>query len=283
MPARTATFTGLAYLVSWALFYPAGPLFPADWVPAIFVLFMAGPIVAAFATAALFDRGKIIRMLALTARPSWWWLVAWLLPPILAAVAALVTSLFPGVHWVTVAEGTIAIAAEQGVELTPEDLAALPPFWTMLLVGFSLGGAINTIAAIGEEAGWRGYLWSVLRPLGFWPASLSVGLIWGFWHAPLIAIGHNYGTGYAGYPWLGILTMILFTVGISPILGLLRDHTNSAWPAALFHGTMNAVAGLFLIIQTGASSLIAGLPGLAGIITLAVSAAIIAYLRRGET
>jgi hypothetical protein len=41
-------------------------------------------------------------------------------------------------------------------------------------------------------------------PLGKWKAYLIVGVIWGLWHAPLIAIGFN----YPGMPVLGILMMI---------------------------------------------------------------------------
>ena len=63
------------------------------------------------------------------------------------------------------------------------------------------GGLAHTLFAMGEEAGWRGYLWSVLRPLGFWRTAAIVGVAWGLWHAPIIAAGHNYGTGYPGWPW----------------------------------------------------------------------------------
>ena len=31
-----------------------------------------------------------------------------------------------------------------------------------------------------------------------------MGIVWGLWHAPIIAMGHNYGTDYLGAPWLGM-------------------------------------------------------------------------------
>ncbi|MDD2511308.1 MAG: hypothetical protein PHG94_09315 [Syntrophomonas sp.] len=36
-------------------------------------------------------------------------------------------------------------------------------------------------------------------------ALVVTGIIHALWHTPVILMGHNYGTSYAGYPWLGIL------------------------------------------------------------------------------
>ena len=57
----------------------------------------------------------------------------------------------------------------------------------------------------GEEFGWRGYLTPKLEKLMPAPAAIIVsGIIWGLWHAPIIACGHDFGRDYAGYPWVGI-------------------------------------------------------------------------------
>ncbi|MCR4897180.1 MAG: CPBP family intramembrane metalloprotease, partial [Lachnospiraceae bacterium] len=71
-------------------------------------------------------------------------------------------------------------------------------------------GVIGSFAAFGEEGGWRGYMMpKLLRLMGRTPALILGGVIWGLWHAPLTAIGHNFGTDYPGFPWLGILKMCI--------------------------------------------------------------------------
>ena len=62
---------------------------------------------------------------------------------------------------------------------------------------------INTLLALGEELGWRGLLLPELLPLGQRRAILLSGVIWGFWHAPVILQGHN----YPSQPVLGVFLM----------------------------------------------------------------------------
>ena len=57
-------------------------------------------------------------------------------------------------------------------------------------------------------------------------------------------MGHNYGTGYWGYPWLGILAMIVFCVVLGTIEGYISIKLQSAIPAAMIHSTVNAGAAL---------------------------------------
>ena len=59
--------------------------------------------------------------------------------------------------------------------------------------------------AFGEEWGWRGYMMPKLTELMGRPAAVIVGgIIWGLWHAPATISGHNFGTDYDFFPWLGI-------------------------------------------------------------------------------
>lgn len=57
-------------------------------------------------------------------------------------------------------------------------------------------------------------------------------------------MGYNYGVGYWRYPWLGIVAMCPFCIGIGCFLSYLTMKTGSIWPAALGHGAVNAAAGL---------------------------------------
>jgi membrane protease YdiL (CAAX protease family) len=109
-----------------------------------------------------------------------------------------------------------------------------------VLLAFTLAPFINVLFALGEELGWRGFLFPQLTPLGQWKAMLISGIVWGVWHAPVIAQGHN----YPGYPVLGIFMMIVFCVLLGIILSWLYLNTKSPWVAALGHGSVNAAAGL---------------------------------------
>ena len=104
--------------------------------------------------------------------------------------------------------------------------------------------------------GWRG-LCRELAELGFWKSSWVIGVVWGFWHAPLILQGHN----YPQHPWAGVFMMTVMTVLLSPLLGYVTIKANSVIAAAFFHGTFNATAGLALMAVKGGNDLTVGVDG----------------------
>ncbi|MEX0645621.1 MAG: CPBP family intramembrane glutamic endopeptidase [Parvularculaceae bacterium] len=276
---RSGVFVVLAFAVSWSLWYAVSPHVHGAGEMALMTAYMFGPLIAALATAAAFKGGGIRNALALRFKLNFWWLAAWLAPPVLAFLALQVALLFPGVDSQSFRDGALAAAAAAGQQVSDAQSLRLPGFPAIVGIAMLAGILPNSIAAFGEEAGWRGVLWGDLRRLGFWATSIIVGVIWGLWHAPLIIHGHNYGVGYAGFPWLGIAAMVAFCVLLTPFMGYLRDRTGSVFPAAIFHGTLNAVAGAFILLEKGASPLIGGLPGLSGLIVLAGLTIIIAVLR----
>lgn len=96
----------------------------------------------------------------------------------------------------------------------------------------------------GEEFGWRAYLTPKLTELLPEPLAVLIsGIIWGLWHAPLTISGHNFGVDYPLYPFTGIGYMCLFCVCIGAFLTVLTKRTGSVFPAAIAHGTNNALAG----------------------------------------
>ena len=114
--------------------------------------------------------------------------------------------------------------------------------------GVLLGPILNFIPCLGEELGWRAFLLPMLSERFSRPkATLLTGLIWGLWHAPMIALGHNYGTAYAGYPWLGILMMTIFCILFGTFLAAMTFRTDSVLPAALAHAWLNAIASLGML------------------------------------
>ena len=97
--------------------------------------------------------------------------------------------------------------------------------------------AFNTF---GEEFGWRGYMNQKMEPLlGTAGTVIAGGIIWGLWHAELTVEGHNFGTDYPGYPYLGILTMCVSCIFMGIFLMWLTKKTNSIYPAAIFHAMNN--------------------------------------------
>ena len=80
-------------------------------------------------------------------------------------------------------------------------------------------GVIVSFAAFGEEFGWRAYMMPKLRAvMGRYPALILGGIIWGLWHAPLTCVGHNFGTDYPGFPYVGIIIMCLYCILLGGIL-----------------------------------------------------------------
>ena len=128
-----------------------------------------------------------------------------------------------------------------------EQLAAIPPtvfVFTVVIESLLLGPFMGLLITFGEEYGWRGYLQNELTKLGRVRGVVLVGLIWGLWHAPLIAMGYN----YPNHPFLGIFLMSLYTIALAFILGLAYFQSRSVWLAAYLHGLNNQIFS-FLVMM----------------------------------
>jgi membrane protease YdiL (CAAX protease family) len=111
-------------------------------------------------------------------------------------------------------------------------------FWlTIAANSLLLSPILNLVFFFGEEYGWRGYLQSELVKLGKVRGLLLVGLIWGVWHTPLIAMGHN----YPGYPLAGSVLMVFSTIVLSFFFGFAVLKSRSVWLAAFLHGVNNNI------------------------------------------
>lgn len=110
---------------------------------------------------------------------------------------------------------------------------------------------LNCVACFGEEWGWRGYLLPHMmekRSVTF--SVVASGVVWGLWHAPITALGHNYGLDYPGWPLLGIAAMCCFCVALSCLFSWLTLRAESCLPAVLAHGAINgcvAAPTMFLV------------------------------------
>jgi membrane protease YdiL (CAAX protease family) len=147
-------------------------------------------------------------------------------------------------------------------------------FFVATLAGWS----INGVVALGEEYGWRGFLWENWKHLGIIPANIIIGFVWGLWHAPLIFQGYN----YPGQPIGGVLMMIVFTISSSFTLSAVREMTNSVLPVAATHGAINGVAGLLFLMIAHSNQMVGGILGILGCVSIGIVATVLwlIYIRR---
>ena len=127
-----------------------------------------------------------------------------------------------------------------------------------------------------EEVGWRGWLWDRWSHKPFWHHALLTGLIWGVWHAPIVALGHN-------YPDLPVWGPIIFTVWvmlITPIIALIREAGGSMVHAAMFHGVINGLAPITIILIANPTMPWLGILGLGGFAALTIGVAAVLFYRK---
>ena len=196
------------------------------------------------------------------------WLVAWMLPVVMVLLTLVVNALVPGCEFNT--DMSAMVPADSVTEEQREMLALFmnPAVVIMITIvsGLLAGVTINAVFAFGEEYGWRNYLVDVLREQKFVCASILIGIVWGLWHFPLILLGHN----YPQHSVAGVFMMVVFCVLASFIETYIVVKTKSVFPAAIFHGTINAVAGLNVILIKGGNDLLNGMTGLSGFIVMAI-------------
>jgi len=296
---RVWVFLAVTFGLTWGLLIPAGivlgtfehgetssaTMFALIAVSMFFPL--AGALVANF-TGPL--EGRIdLGFQPFVKRNAKAYLAAWFTPAVLALLGCIVFFALNPQWFDPTMDSYLEVAAiSAGV---PVDQIPEPPMPIPALVGLSVVAALtvapfmNMIPAFGEELGWRGMLFPALSEhLSPRAAALVSGVIWGLWHAPAIAMGHNYGMGYAGFPFAGIATMILSCTALGCWLAYLRMRSGSVWPCALAHGAFNAVANIGVVFCTVGQGLLGPSPlGLvAGIPVFALGAVCLFRLPAGK-
>ena len=217
-----------------------------------------------------------------------YYLLAWFAPPVLIALGAAVYYLaFPGDFDPTMSLMATSLESQVGAEVAGV-MSAVPiqtVFLTQLIVGVLFAPLLNIVTCFGEEWGWRGYLLpKVNERLSFIPTVLVTGVIWGLWHAPITAIGHNYGLGYPGYPYLGIFAMCCFCVVAGTFLSYVTVKAKSCLPAAIGHGAINGFGSIGIFFSaTGGNPFVGPFPvGIVGGTALIIVAVVICIRMRKE-
>ncbi|MES2645516.1 MAG: CPBP family intramembrane glutamic endopeptidase [Bacteroidota bacterium] len=108
---------------------------------------------------------------------------------------------------------------------------------------FTLGHLLPVVAAIGEELGWRGFLYPKLtQKNGRFMAALLTGLIISVWHFPAVI-----AAVYQGPPtWYVLSCYTLTVISLSFLSAWLRDRSGSTWPGVLLQASHHFYISNFL-------------------------------------
>jgi membrane protease YdiL (CAAX protease family) len=213
----------LAYAISWLGWLPAVLGYQGGLATPLSLLAQFGPALAALAVtwysgASVGDWAR--RIVRWRVAPLWY-AVALGLPMLLIAVESVVYVLLGN----------------------PYELSVLPgPITLVVSIAF-----LTLIAGLGEEPGWRGF---ALPHLGrrYAPvvATSLIGVLWAFWHFPLVAVDPRFPHGFTSVPSLALLALLTL-VGIALMAFFytwVYGATQSVLVCMLLHGTFNTATTL---------------------------------------
>lgn len=122
-----------------------------------------------------------------------------------------------------------AVAVSTGIwPLNPVDEILAASVWIVPVF------VMQSVFAIGEEFGWRGWLATRAASWGFWRLALVSGLVWIVWHLPVLAV-------IGDRPFWDIVIYFAGMLPWAPLLLALRWRSGSVWPAVLTHGAINSI------------------------------------------
>ncbi len=202
-------------------------------------------------------------------------------------------------YFLPLAYGTVAYAFvwlsgfggfpnKQLVDLIAKDLGLGPmPPWLTISLYFLFTATISVITGaatvLGEEIGWRGFLVPELaKQHGFAATAIISGLIWAFWHYPLLLLG-DYHPDTPVWLYLPVFTLVLLPA-ISFVWTWMRLKSGSLWPGVVLHAAHNTFIQRFfdpMTVYKGKTPYVAGEFGLA-LGVLAIFLAVYFWTRRDE-
>jgi membrane protease YdiL (CAAX protease family) len=245
---------GLFILLSYGLFaliaapfwfLTGGIAHPAyTWVIAVG---MWAPAIASLILAKGVERTSWRTRVGLRFRGRWLRILAWIPAAFVLVVAVLVlgivASSLRGLPTDLTGRTWLRISLAQTAAETGQEVPAIVLVLIVVLAA-AAGLAVTFLGALGEEIGWRGWLWPALTPLGRVPAAIVGGVIWSLWHLPVVLIGHNYpGESRPAAVAMFVLPCIAMTL----LFGAITDRAaGSPLPAALAHAALNSLAGTLL-------------------------------------
>lgn len=218
-----------------------------------------------------------------------WILGAWFGPAVLGVIgAALYFLLVPDAWDVSFSYASSTLGAEGLSQLESSGLSIRLYAVISSVSAITYAPFVNMLLAVGEEAGWRGVMYPILKErFGVTKGRLLGGVIWGIWHWPIMLLaGYEYGTSYWGAPVTGPLLFCVITVAMGIVFDFFYEKTDCIWVPALCHGAINAFAGVptLFLNPAYADQLLLGplMIGVIGGLPLLLTAAAICGVEKGR-
>lgn len=239
----------ITYVISWTL-QIAGAIYmvnnPGQTGIMVFQASMAvcmfGPFVAAWiVNGTLKGMGWIPKF---KGNIGWLLFAAYAMVPLTAIGGALYYLIFPGMFDPSLSY-VIAQNAAAGVDLEAkmaESGMTMQMYMIVTMASLIVTPFINISTAIGEETGWRGFLYPELgKSFGKAKTWIIGGIIWAAFHFPAMLIGgYEYGKDYIGAPWLGPIVFTVVVIAYGVLEEIVYSKTKCIWYPALLHGSINA-------------------------------------------
>ena len=210
------TFVFLAYAWAWLFWIPGVIRHRSDLALTVGAY---GPLFAAVGVTMLTEGGQGVRVLLrklFVWRVSIWWYAAAVFVPYLSTVVLL------------------PIYVLRGGSLGPFDVSGFSRLPLLIAMVIPNG-------PLGEELGWRGFLLPRLtRRTSLLNASLLIGPIWTFWHAPLFYA--PFGSLISGAPvtLTSVGMFLMLVTGLSVLIAWVWHHSGgSVLLSFLMHASVN--------------------------------------------
>ena len=252
MTRKEIVFVGLSLVLTWLVALPLwlSQSRPTWLIQVTALVMMPMPTLAAIITHRIYHSDKpFIDVTALRdGKPLtvlWWCCVA-SFSVVIQLIATIMVGALSGAGNFSFSDAAIRARLPHvpGVS-SALDPSTLPPAWLLLVIalvsGIVGGFSFNAIAALGEEAGWRGWWASQRQGQNFWVNAVVIGTLWGLWHLPINMVGYN----YPGVNRVAACSMfVVYCICAGSLLLELRNRSHSIYPAAVAHSTINGLVGI---------------------------------------
>lgn len=218
------TFFGLAFLISWAIWFPLyGHVFGLNNLPSIpfnHALGGLGPLVASILATWIFLKTKGIKDLlqrCFQIKPLIYLAIALLGPFVLAFIAELISYF--------INKGPLNLSELLSTKEFPKWNFLIFFIYNIFFFGF------------GEEVGWRGFaLPRLLNKTNAFVSSIIITIFWALWHLPLFF----YKDGFTTMELTGILGWVFSLLTGSILLTWLYNSSRgSILVCVIFHSTID--------------------------------------------
>lgn len=123
-------------------------------------------------------------------------------------------------------------------EFNSQEIEQLGVLGLLMIPTLGITGAL--LPVIGEEIGWRGFLFNNLRKNhSFMKSSMITGIVWAVFHYPLLLLG-NYNNSVTPF-WFSIICFTISILGANTMINLLFEKSGSLWTAVIFHTVHNSI------------------------------------------